>query len=67
MNMNLKMVFILCLCIILCDTSKASEKSNSVECFAVIIICCLGAMKIKDSVEQIILDVFHLMYLRKLV
>ena len=30
-------------------------------------ICCLGAMKIKDSVEQITLDLFHLMWLRKCV
>ena len=27
--------------------------------FVVIIICCLGAMKIKDSVEQITLDLFQ--------
>ena len=53
------MFCILCLCIILCDTSKASEnltfetKSHSVECFAVVIICrhYLGAMNIKDSVD----------------
>ena len=75
MNMNLKMFCILCLilscliilCIILCDTSKASENLTFVlkqslilsSVFVVIIICCLGAMKIKDSVEQITLDLFQ--------
>ena len=64
MSMNLKMFCRLCLilycliilCIILCDTSKASENLTFVlkqslilsSVFAVIIICCLGAMKIKD-------------------
>ena len=56
MNMNLKMFCILCLCIILCDTSKASENLTFVlkqslilsSVFVVIIICCLGAMNIKD-------------------
>ena len=54
------------LCTILCDTSKASEnltfvlkQCHSVECFVVIIICCLGAVKIKDSVEQMTLDLFQ--------
>ena len=56
------------LCIILCgDTSKASENLAFAlkQClilssvFVVIIICCLGAMKIKDSVEQITLDLFQ--------
>ena len=58
------MVCILCLCIILCDTSKASENLTFVlkqslilsSVFVVIIICCLHAIKIKDSVEQMTLD-----------
>ena len=57
------------LCIILCDKSKASEnltfvlkQSHSVGwVFVVIIVCCLGAMKIKDSVEQIALNLFQKM------
>ena len=51
MNVNLNMFCILCLCIILCNTSKASEnltfkkkQSHSVECFVVIIICFLDAI-----------------------
>ena len=62
------MFCILCLCIILRDTSTASEKltflskqSHSVECF-----CCHGYLlsgcherKIKYSVEQITLDLFQ--------
>ena len=32
---------------------KFETKFHSVECFVVIIICCMGAIKIKDSVEQI--------------
>ena len=36
------------------------KQSHSVECvFVVIIICCPGAIKIKDSVEQIKLDYFQ--------
>ena len=58
------MVCILCLilyrliilCIILCDTSKASENLTFVlkqslilsSAFVVVIMCCLGAMKIRD-------------------
>ena len=65
--LHLKTFCILCLCIILCDTSKASENLTFVlkqslilsSVFVVIIICCLGAMKIKDSVEEITLDLFQ--------
>ena len=54
-------------CIILCDTSKASENLTFVlkqslilsSDFVVIIICCLGVMKTKDSVEQMTLDLFQ--------
>ena len=61
------MFCILCFIILcICDTSKASEnlsfvlkQSDSVEYFVVIITCCLGAMKIKDSVEQMTLDLFQ--------
>ena len=35
-------------------------KSHSVECFIVIIICCLGVTKIKDSV--VTLDLFQNVY-----
>ena len=54
------MFFILCLCIILCDTSKALEnltfvlKSHFVECF-----CCPRDIKIKDFVEQMTIDLFQ--------
>ena len=66
-SMNVKMLYILCLCIILCDASKASENLTFVlkqslilsSAFLVIIMCCLGAMKIKDSVEQMTLDLFQ--------
>ena len=61
------MFCILCLCIILCDTSKASENPTFVlkrsliqsSVFVVIIICCLRAIKIKDFVEQMMLDLFQ--------
>ena len=68
MNVNLKMFYILCLCIILYDTSKASENLTFVLkqglillSVFVVIICCLGAVKIKDSVEQLnyIIDLFQ--------
>ena len=56
-----KVFCILCLCIILFDTSKASEnltfilkQSLILSSFCVgIIICCLGAMKIEGSEEMI--------------
>ena len=56
MNVNLNVFCIICLCIILCATRKASENLTFVlkqsltlsGVFAVIIICCLAAMKIKD-------------------
>ena len=65
MNLNLSMFCILCLCIILCATRKASENLTFVlkqsrilsSVFAVIIICCLAAMK--KTVEQITLDLFQ--------
>ena len=54
MNVNLNMFCILSLCIILCDQVKPQKilllfwnKFHSVEC-VVVIICCLGAMNIKD-------------------
>ena len=59
------MFCILCLCIILCDTSKASEnlnfalKQSLILSSVFVAICCLGAMKIKDSVEQITLELFQ--------
>ena len=68
------MFCILCLCIILCVTSKASENLTFVLKQSLILssvllsslICCLGAIKIKDSVEQITLVFFKiLMCLRK--
>ena len=56
-----KVSCILCLCIILLDTSKASGnltfilKSLILSGFCVcIIICCLGAMKIEGSIEEMI-------------
>ena len=59
------MFCILCLCIILCDTSKASEnltfvlkQSLILSSVFVVVICCLGAMKIEDSAEQITSDLF---------
>ena len=63
MNIYLKMFCILCIC----DTSKASENLTFVlkqslilsSDFVVIIICCLGVMKTKDSVEQMTLDLFQ--------
>ena len=64
MNANLKMLCILCFCIILCETSKASENRTFVLRQSLIlssdfvVICCLGAMKIKDSGEQMTLDLF---------
>ena len=67
-KIKIKVFCILCLCIILCrDTSKASENLTFVlkrslilsSVFVVITICCLGVMKIKDSVEQITLDLFQ--------
>ena len=68
MKVNLKVFCTLCLCIIIvCDTNKASKNLSFIlkqslilsSVFVVIIICCLGAMKIKDSVEQITLDLFQ--------
>ena len=67
MNVNIKMFCILCLCIILCDTSKASENLTFIlkqslilsSVFVVILICYVGAMKIKDSVEQMTLDLLQ--------
>ena len=66
MNVNLKMFCILSLCIILCDTSKASENLSFVLkhltlillSVFVVIVCFLevGAIKIQDSVEQMTLD-----------
>ena len=63
-----KVFCILCLCIILFDTSKASENltfilkqslilSSFCTCVSVI-ICCLGAMKIKGSIEEMIANLF---------
>ena len=49
------MFCILCLCILLCDTSKASENLT----FLLKQSLVLGAMKIKDSVQQITLDLFQ--------
>ena len=57
----------LCICIILCDTSKASENLTFIlkrslilsSVFVIIIICCLGAMKIKGSIEQMALYLFQ--------
>ena len=62
MNMNLKMFCILCLCIIVCDTSKASENLTFVFSFCQVFLLSslsVGAMKIKDSGEQITLDLFQ--------
>ena len=62
------MFCILCLCIILCNTSKASENQTfvlKVFLSSVFILSSLSVvcMKIKDSVEQIALDVSqNLMY-----
>ena len=61
-----KVSCILCLCIILFDTSKASEnltfilkQSLILSSFCVcIIICCLGAMKIEGSIEEMISNLF---------
>ena len=61
------MFYILCLCIILCDTSKASENPSFAlkqslilsSVFVVIIYLLSGAMNIKDFVEQITLDLFQ--------
>ena len=61
-----KVFCILCLCIILFDTSKASEnltfilkQSLILSSFCVcIIICCLGAMKIEGSIEETISNIF---------
>ena len=60
-----KVSCILCLCIILLDTSKASGnltfilKSLILSGFCVcIIICCLGAMKIEGSIEEMISNIF---------
>ena len=59
MNVNLKVFCIPSLCIILCDTSKASENLTYFETkssvFVVIYIYCVGAMKIKESAEQIVM------------
>ena len=56
MNVNLKVFCILCPCIILCDTSKASyfyfETKSGVS--LVIYIDCVGAMKIEESAEEIV-------------
>ena len=62
-----KVFCILCLCIILFDTSKASEnltfilkQSLILSSFCVgIIICCLGAMKIEGSIEEMISNLFQ--------
>ena len=68
MKVNLKVFCTLCLCIIIvCDTNKASKNLSFIlkqslilsSVFVVIIICCLGAMKIKDSIEQMTLDLFQ--------
>ena len=65
MNANLRMFCILCLCLIRFDTRKASENLtfkpgvilSSV--FVVMIICRLGAMNMKESVEQMTFDLFQ--------
>ena len=60
------MFCILYLCIILFDTSKGSEnltfilkQSYSVEFLYSIIICCLAAMKIEGSIEEMISNLFQ--------
>ena len=67
-----KVFYILCLCIILFDTSKASENltfilkqslilSSFCTCVTIksIIICCLAAMKIEGSIEEMISNLFQ--------
>ena len=64
MKVNLKVFCTLCLCVILCDSSKASEnltfilKEIVILSSVVIIVCCASAMKIKESVEQMASDLF---------
>ena len=58
-----KVFCILCLCIILFDTSKASENltfilSSFCTCVS-IIICCLAAMKIEGLIEEMISNLFQ--------
>ena len=56
-KVNLKVFCILCLCIILCDTSKASEnltfilKQSLIRSSVVVVIhiCVVCAMKMKES------------------
>ena len=66
---HVKVFCILCLCIILFDISKASENltfilkqslilSSFCTCVS-IIICCLGAMKIEGSIEEMISNLFQ--------
>ena len=64
-NLNLKVFCILCLCIILCDTSKASENLTFIlkqslilsSVVVVIYICGVCAMKMKESAPEIALDI----------
>ena len=63
-KVNLKVFCPVCLCIILCDSSKASENLTLISKEIVIlssicvIVCCVNAKKTKETVEQIALGLF---------